>query len=113
MEARQMKSHESGEFFFIWTFTSLVGSVAGLVIGQAVADILWPHPLHALLSEIEIFFRLVIVGLAVGIFLGVMEWFVVRSYLPNTGRWWILTSVGIWAIFPAVTSAFSSLLWIN
>jgi len=41
---RQMKVHESGEFFFTWTFASLVGSVVGLVIGQTVTDTFLPSP---------------------------------------------------------------------
>jgi BetI-type transcriptional repressor, C-terminal len=45
------------------------------------------------------------------LFSGVMEWLVLRSYLPLSGRWWILTSVVSWAIFPAATYALSSLLW--
>ena len=117
MITRQMKSHESGEFFFTWTFACLVGSVAGLAIGIAVTNFIWPSPAlppntqFNMIFMHEIFFYQVIVGLSIGFFTGILEWLVLRSYLPNTGRWWILTSMGIWTIFPAAIYALSSSLW--
>jgi len=63
-----------------------------------------------LVSDIEIFCRLLIVGLSFGIFTGIIEWLILRSYLSHSSRWWILTSVCVWAIFPVGTYALSSLL---
>jgi hypothetical protein len=82
-----MKDHESGEFFFTWTFASLIGSVADLVIGQTVTDLFWPHPVHALLGDNEIFFRLVILGLSICSFPALWNglFFAVTSPFPAGG----------------------------
>jgi hypothetical protein len=97
-----------------WVLANVVGVLAGHLVGSLVCGILWrcpPAPPH---GSIDCFIQdpiswMMVIGLAVGTFVGMAEWFILRKYASRT-RWWVAASILGWAIGLGIQEALNSLL---
>jgi len=79
-------------FWLRWVVLSSVGCSIGLFVGFVFGSIISENIMGAsALGHILGYFML---GVGLGFMVGLMQWFVLRGYIPRAGLWVLLSTVG-------------------
>jgi hypothetical protein len=102
-----------------WVLANTIGLATGLLLGYFVNSRIWFYPplpdgLYLNLVDHYSMHKMVIIGAAIGLCIGVFEWLVIRRYISNAGLW-IVASVlgwGIGVLIRELLSAQGEVFWI-